>query len=302
MQVYKGLDIGTAKLGERQKVAGNGRYIPHHLVDVTTPDRPFSVAEYQRLARRAITDILARGRTPILAGGSALYLRAMIDPDYTFPPLAADPALRHRLRRRAEEQGSAALHRELASVDPESAARLHPNDLRRVIRALEIYHLTGRPASRWRPAAGHSLPYAPSLIGLILPRSLLYERIDRRTKEMLGRGWVEEVKGLLEAGYSPALPALQGLGYRHIVAYLRGECTHEEMVRLIQRDTRRFAKRQLTWFRRDRRIRWFDVSRYPNARILAAEIVAEIGRTTGAGVEYITEMSAKPPLEGKPGE
>ncbi|MGB9886364.1 MAG: tRNA (adenosine(37)-N6)-dimethylallyltransferase MiaA [Moorellales bacterium] len=302
MQVYKGLDIGTAKLTEAEKVAGNGRYIPHHLVDIITPDQPFSVAEYQQLARQAIAEISGRGKVPLLVGGSPLYLRAVTDPGYSFPPLKPDPGLRQRLHQQAREQGPESLHRELARVDPPTAARLHPNDWRRVVRALEIYYLTGQPPSGWRPRQVEDLPYSVRFTGLNLPRPELYRRINRRTEEMLGRGWVEEVKGLLAAGYSPELPSLQGLGYRQVVAFLQGVCSWEEMVRLIQRDTRRFAKRQLTWFRQDPRIRWFDVSRYPNARALAAEIVAADSRTTSSDVEYTTPTGTKPPLEGKVGE
>lgn len=302
MQVYRGLDIGTAKLDEEEKVASNGRYIVHHLVDLVAPDQPFSVAQYQRLARAAIEDIARRGKTPLLVGGTALYLRAVIEPSYHFPPLAVDPALRARLRGLAQEHGGEFLHRQLAQVDPETAARLHPNDLRRVIRALEIYYLTGRPASAVRKPAAGGGEYALKIFGLILPRPLLYERINRRAEAMLARGWVEEVKALLARGYAPDLPAMQGLGYRHIVAYLQGKCSWPEMVRLIKRDTRRFAKRQLTWFRRDPRIRWLDVSRYPGVQAVAQEIVSLASRTKDVGVEYSNAESPTPPLEGAPHE
>lgn len=286
MQVYRGLDIGTAKLGEEEKVASNGRYIVHHLVDLVAPDEPFSVAQYQKLAREAIEDIARRGKIPLLVGGTALYLRAVIEPSYHFPPLAVDAALRARLRREAEEHGEEFLHRKLAQVDPDTAARLHPHDIRRVIRALEIHYLTGQPASAWRKLPAGGGDYDLKIFGLILPRPLLYERINRRAEAMLARGWVEEVRGLLARGYAPDLPSMQGLGYRHIVAYLQGKCNWPEMVRLIKRDTRRFAKRQLTWFRRDRRICWLDVSRYPDAPAVAREIVTLAGRTKGTGVEY----------------
>lgn len=285
MQVYRGLDLGTAKLREDEKIAHNGRYIPHHLVDIVAPDEPFSVAVYQKLAREAIDDIARRGKLPLLVGGTALYLRAVTEPTYHFPPPGQD-GLRQALRREAAENGAAFLHQKLAHVDPATAARLHPHDVRRVVRALEVYYLTGQPFSAWRTGKPEEKPYDLRLFGLNLPRPLLYARINRRAEAMVARGWVEEVKGLLARGYKPELPALQGLGYRHIVAYLQGKCDREEMLRLIQRDTRRFAKRQLTWFRRDGRIRWLDVSRYPEPLAVAREILALAGRTNRQDVEY----------------
>lgn len=288
MQVYKGMDIGTAKLTEKEKIASNGRYIPHHLVDILTPDQPFSVAQYQEMARGAIEKIATAGKIPLLVGGTALYLRAVIEPTYHFPPLAPDPSVRERLRQEAQAEGAERLHRRLQELDPETARGLHPHDLRRVIRALEIYYLTGQPASRWRRQDRRSLPYDLNLFGLILPRPLLYERINRRVEAMLAKGWIEEVKKLLAEGYSPDLPAMKALGYRQIVAYLKGELNWEEMVRLIQRDTRHFAKRQMTWFRRDPRIQWLDVSQYCDYKVLAQEIVRRGSRTKGLGVEEYT--------------
>lgn len=288
MQVYRGMDIGTAKLSEQEKVSSNGCYISHHLVDIVAPDQPFSVAEYQKLAWAAITDIASRGKIPILAGGTGLYLRAVTDPCYDFPSISGNSSLRQQLYQEAETYGRIALHRRLAEVDPVSARRLHPNDLRRVVRALEIYYLSGQPASSVQSGQAAEPRYHYQVYGLNLPRPMLYRAIDRRAEEMLAAGWVEEVRALLNRGYDRNLPAMQGLGYRHIVNFLLGKSTWLEMVRLIQRDTRHFAKRQLTWFRRDQRVVWFEVNDYSDHTELAGDIVKDFGRTKKSVVEYLS--------------
>ncbi len=258
MQVYKGMDIGTAKPTPRET-----KGVPHHLIDVVTPDTPFNVALYRDMAHRVIAEVHARGRVPIVSGGTGLYIRAVLD-EFLFPDQGADPALRCRLQEMAAEHGPEHLYAMLVRVDPERAAELHPNDVRRVIRALEVYEVTGRPMSEHiREAKAKSPRYRDVRIGLIRPRSELYERINRRVDEQLRRGLVEEVK-TLRSRYPLQDTALQALGYKEIIAFLDGECSLDEAVRRLKRETRRYAKRQLTWFRRDESITWFDLSRYPS--------------------------------------
>ena len=255
MQVYKFMDIGTAKPTPKER-----RQIPHHLLDICLPNESFSVARYQRLAWDAIASIHRRGKLPILTGGTGLYVQAVVD-GLNFPPRPYDKQYRAQLQAMAREEGPEAVHRLLQQVDPETASRLHPNNLRRVIRALEISHCTGRPMSehladepRQKP------PYDLYMYGLTRDRSELYQRINLRVDEMIQAGLVDEVKGLMEMRYAEGKTALQALGYKEILAYLQGVRTLEESIELLKRDTRRYAKRQLTWFRRDRRIRWFNLS------------------------------------------
>ncbi|HBT48219.1 MAG TPA: tRNA (adenosine(37)-N6)-dimethylallyltransferase MiaA [Peptococcaceae bacterium] len=257
-QVYRGLDIGTAKLLPHQRVSSSGKLIPHHLLDVVEPDRAFSVAEYQRLARKAIADIHARGRLPLLVGGTGLYFQAVVDP-YFFAPGARDSRLRARLEEEAERYGNEHLYRRLEQVDPVAAGRIHPHDRRRIIRALEVYLLTGEPISATWKGRWSGSPYRLALAGLTMDRALLYERINRRVDGMLAAGLVDEVRELLRKGYDLETPALQILGYKEIALYLQGKLTFAEAVSLLKRNTRRYAKRQWTWFRRDPRIVWWEV-------------------------------------------
>lgn len=267
MMVYRGMDIGTAKpsLAER-------RGVPHHLIDVADPDEHFTVARYQELASAAIKDIQGRSRLPLLVGGTGLYIRAVID-RYRFP-VQCDPDLRSRLQDEARLFGSPHLHGRLAAVDPATAARLHPNDQRRIIRALEVFIQTGTPLSRFLEHGCRREPqYRLAMFGLSMPRVLLYRRIEKRVDELVQAGLVEEVRGLLAQGYGPELVAMKGLGYKEMVGYLRGNTTLEEAVNILKRNTRRFAKRQFTWFRRDDRICWLDLNALGGTRAAAREIV-----------------------------
>ncbi|KUK40952.1 MAG: tRNA dimethylallyltransferase [Clostridia bacterium 62_21] len=284
MMVYRGMDIGTAKptLVER-------RGVPHHLIDVVEPHAAFSVALYQELAEKCIADIHARGRLPLLVGGTGLYIRSVID-RYRFVA-APDPDLRRRLVDEARLAGPDALHARLAAVDPAAAARIHPHNVRRVIRALEVYHQTGQPITSFQePQRDASPKYRLWMFGLTMPREELYRRIEERVDRMLAAGLVDEVRRLLEGGYHRRFTAMQALGYKEIAAYLEGESTFEEAVRLLKRNTRRFAKRQLTWFRRDPRIRWLDVQALGGPPGAAKEIVASVGAAV-AGVKW---LPAKP--------
>lgn len=271
MLLYRHMDIGTAKptLVER-------RGIPHHMIDIAEPDQDYSVALYQKEARHLITNILARRNLPILVGGTGLYIRSVIDP-YDFGAAAGEPALRERFLIEAEQDGHDKLHQHLSEVDPDAAARLHPRDVRRVIRALEVYYLTGRPASSYMKLNQYHRPlYRLFMFGLNMERASLYRRIEQRVDKMLAAGLVEEVQSLLERGYRKELNAMRSLGYKEIAAYLTGEISLEEAVELLKRNTRRFAKRQLTWFRRDERIKWLDIEKFGSSEAIAQEITKNL--------------------------
>ncbi len=254
MQVYKGMDIGTAK-----PTPAEMQGVPHHLIGILEPDEAFSVAEFVQRARGCIGEIRLRGHLPVLAGGTGLYVGALLD-NIHFEEIKADPAVREALQRRAEEQGNASLLRELRQIDPETAAGLHENNLGRIIRALEVYKATGvtmsehRRRSRLEPS-----PFHPCMIGLAFAdREKLYDRIDRRVDAMLEQGLVEEALRFMQT-YQDTGTAHQAIGYKELFAYFRGEQTLEQAVDTIKRETRRYAKRQLTWFRRDPRIQWIYV-------------------------------------------
>jgi tRNA dimethylallyltransferase len=256
MQVYKGLDIGTAKPTEAERQG-----VPHHLLDVVAVDQEFSVADYQLMVEDILMDLAKRGKTPILTGGTGLYIRAVLE-GFVFDSQGKDDDLRARLQEVAESQGNIALHRRLAVVDPDTAKRLHPNDRRRVIRALEIYHTTGQPLSQHLDAQKQLEPRHQAVkFGLACNRPRLYQRIDARVDQMIEAGLLDEVKNLLEQGLAEGATAMQALGYKELVGYLRGEYDLAEAIRLLKRDTRRYAKRQLTWFRRDEEIIWLDLDK-----------------------------------------
>lgn len=254
MQVYRGMDIGTAKI-TKDEMEG----VPHHLIDIHEPDYPYSVAEFQEQSQRLITEITERGKLPFIVGGTGLYVESVCY-GYQFSESGADEEFRKEQFRYADENGAEALHRRLAEIDPESAERLHPNDLRRVVRALEVFHVTGIPLSSQLAPQKKESPYRLCMVGLTMDRQMLYNRIEERIDLMLQQGLVDEVAALMEKGFGPGLVAMQGLGYKEIVSYLQGECSYEEAVTLLKRDTRRFAKRQLSWFRHMKDIEWVDVT------------------------------------------
>ena len=251
-QIYRQMDIGTAKPTPEEQRAAR-----HHLIDCVDTSQPFSVADYQSLADTAIADIQARGKQVLLVGGAGLYFRAIVDGLFEGP--GADASLRERLEQEAAQHGVNVLHDRLRACDPGSADRIHPNNIIRVIRALEVYALTGTPMSelqqQWHP---ENQRYPFIAFCLTMPRALLYHRIEQRVDVMLANGLIAEVESLLAAGYSPDTLALQSFGYRELIAYLDGECTYIEAISQLKQNTRRFAKRQLTWFRKDTRIEWID--------------------------------------------
>ena len=249
LQLYRGMDIGTAKVTAEERAG-----VSHHLLDVLEVTEEASVSAYQREAREAIAGIRERGRTPILVGGSGLYVRAVLD-DIEFPP--TDAALRTRLERRAEEEGPAALHRELAAQDPEAAGIIGPRDARRIVRALEVGALTGRPFTAFLPRPSYADP-ATVQIGLRRDRSVLHERIALRVERMVEQGLLEEIRGLRERGLDEGLTARRAIGYQQGLAVLDGEMHCAQAVRDTIAGTRRLVRKQDTWFRRDQRISWLD--------------------------------------------
>src|SRR3990172_9393310 len=249
-QVYRHMDIGTAKPSARQRTR-----VPHHLIDVVDPDEAFSLAQYQTAAHAAIDDIFRRGRQPLLVGGTGLYVKAVTE-GLRIPAVPPNPELRAELETRAAQEGKLALHDELRRVDPAAAARIDPRNVRRTIRALEVYRLSGRRFSE--PGIVRPPPYPIITIGLTMPRPDLYRRIDARVGEMIAAGSIEETRQLA-LQYDWSLPALSGLGYRQIGRFVRGECSLEDAIAAIKRDTRGFVRRQYNWFRlTDPRIRWLD--------------------------------------------
>lgn len=276
MQLYQGMDIGTAK-PDQAEMGG----IPHHLLSIAPPTQRFSAAAFAQLAHKAMEEIRARGKMPVLCGGTGLYINAVTRP-MGFAQNQGDEALRSQLEARAaDEEGRRALHEELRAIDPQTAGRLHPNDIRRVIRALEVYQLTGKTMSELaeedqrRPDL-----YKTAFFALDFPREVLYERIDRRVDEMMRRGLEDEVRALLRDGLSEGCTAMQALGYKEMVWAIRGEISMERAVELIKQGSRNYAKRQLTWFRRDARVQWIGANGR-SARDVAEEMAR---RARQAGV------------------
>lgn len=266
MQVYRGMDIGTAKQPQGE------RAVPYHCLDLVDPGEPFSAALYQRCSRDAIDSILACGRTPVVVGGTGLYLRAALD-DLDFPPgEQADNHGREQYEAIAEVEGAEALWRMLDERDPASAALLHPNNVRRVVRALEMLDEGTRYADQAAGFARRESVYPTRFLGLTMEREALYRRIDDRVDAMLAAGLLGEVEGLLSAGLRDALTAAQAIGYKELVGVIEGERPLEEAVEEIKRSSRRYAKRQLTWFRADSRVQWLDVTGLSPAAALEAAL------------------------------
>lgn len=259
MQIYKYMDIGTAK-PTVEEMDG----IPHYMIDNIKPDEEFSVAVFRELSEKYIEDILSRGKRPIVVGGTGLYVNALTKP-WNFSKTEPNENLRHELETLAREKGAYYLHDRLREVDPISAENIHPNNVKRVIRALEVYQTSGKTKSQLdQESMENELKYEPILLGLSMERSTLYARIELRIDKMVEAGLIEEVQKLLDMGYNEDLVSMQGLGYKEIVKYLKGQYSLEEAIEILKRDTRRFAKRQLTWFRRDERIQWFKIEDYPS--------------------------------------
>lgn len=264
MQVYRYLDIGTAKPTHAERNA-----VPHHLIDILYPDEEFSAALYREEAQRAIADVQGRGKRAVVVGGTGLYIKALTSG--LIKGGEVDPAIRKRLQAEDQAGGRERLYGRLKETDPATAARLHPHDTYRVIRALEVYERTGQPISTLRKR--HLFkegPYQTLKIGLQREREELYGRIDLRVDAMITQGLKEEVEQILKMGYAPSIKALQSLGYKQIIHHLQGEYDLAEAVRLIKRDTRRYARRQMTWFKGDPEIRWIE---YPRDRGVVKDMI-----------------------------
>ena len=268
MQIFKGLDIGTAKISKAEMQG-----VPHHLIDIKEPWESFSAAEFKRLADEAIADIHARGKLPIIVGGTGFYINGVLY-EYHFGEADTDDAYRAQLEQYAAEHGNEALWHILNEKDPDSAAKLHSNDTKRVIRALEVLHVTGIPASeRQSTVDKKQLRYNAVYLALNLPREILYDRINRRVDIMIQDGLEAEVRHALAQGVPQDALSMTSLGYRQMIQYFNGEISFDRAVELIKRDTRHFAKRQLTWFRHDPNIQWVDKQGKTDAQI-EAELLA----------------------------
>jgi tRNA dimethylallyltransferase len=267
LQVYRGLEIGTAKPScyDREQ-------IPHHLVDILEPTETFSAGEFARQARIAIKEIRKRQRIPIVVGGSGLYCRALLDGLSPIPPIPQE--IRRQLRNRLEREGLAALRQELRGIDPEVERDLAAGDKQRILRALEVWLGTSRTLTSWRQFRSSEEPLSATKIGLTLPRTVLYDRIAQRATAMIDAGWVQEVKTLLEGGLSGSEPAFQAIGYRQLVEHVRRGSPLSETLEMIVVATRRYAKRQQTWFRREPGIRWFEALEFES---LVGQVEQEFG-------------------------
>jgi len=276
MQIYRGMDIGTAKPAQHEMCG-----IPHHLLSIANPDEKYSAAAYRELANQSIAQIYARGKQPVVCGGTGLYIDALTKP-MSFAEHVGNDELRAKLTALSETMtGKIQLHAMLEEVDPESAARLHINDVRRVIRAIEVYRLTGRTISQQaRMDQERTGDYDVIMFALNWPRDILYDRINRRVDEMIRQGLIEEVRSLLQQGLSEGTTAMQALGYKEIVAALRGKITMQDAIEAIKQGSRRYAKRQLTWFRRDERVHWIDPCG-KTVNEIADEMIKEIGKHAG---------------------
>lgn len=276
MQIYRTMDIGTAK-PTKEEMGG----IPHHMVDVADPEEDFSVARYVEMAARCVDDVLERGKLPIVAGGTGLYIDSLLS-GRTFAPFSPDSALRGELERELAEKGGQAMLEALAQVDPEAAQRLHPNDHKRIIRALEVYRSTGKTITQYNRETQAIPPrYNALTIGLAFQdRQAMWRRIDQRVDEMVAAGLEDEVRRLLTSGISPKCTAMQAIGYKEFTQALSGEMTWQEAADVVKLRSRQYAKRQLTWFGRNpntRWVRWDDPPEFEQGRRASTEYMEEFG-------------------------
>lgn len=283
-QVYRGMDIATDKptVAQRQGV-------PHRLIDLVDPDESFNAGQYRHLALLEIERLYGERRLPLIVGGTGLYVRTLIHGLCDAP--RADQAFRDSLLQKAQGQGRSFLHAELAQVDPELAARLHPHDEVKIVRALEVYHLSGRRLSEMQQQHRFAeQPFSVLMIGLTRDRPQLYERIDERVEMMFARGVVEETEQLLTKGYGRGLGAMKGLGYQQVAGYLAGDYDQAEALRLLKRDTRHFAKRQLTWFRKEPGLCWWSLSEQDRPVDVAAHLLDTIH-------SFVLELNQRRPAD-----
>jgi tRNA dimethylallyltransferase len=271
MQIYKGMDVGTAKITENEK-----RGVIHHMIDIVNPDENYSVSEFKNDAEKIIDNLLLKDKIPVIAGGSGLYVNSLIY-DLDFSNAKSNEKLREYYTYYYNEYGEEALYDKLIKIDPISAQRIHKNNIKRVIRALEVYDITGKKFSELNTdVRKESKKYDCVLIGLSMERKVLYERINQRVDEMLSNGLVEEVKSLIDNGYDKNLVSMRGIGYKEIIDYLEGSMDLEEAANILKRNTRRFAKRQYTWFLKDKNVKWFSMDNLDEAGNTVKNILEHI--------------------------
>lgn len=265
MQVYEGMDIGTGKISKDDQ-----KTVPHHLIDIQNPRDTFSAAAFQKETKRLITEIHERGNIPVIVGGSGLYIQAVLY-NYHFSDKKRDGNVTEQLEKRLEQAGNMALYEELAAIDPKHAETIHPNNHRRVIRALEVYYTTHETMSAYQEKQANLEPlYNPFIIGLEMERQKLYDKINRRVEKMLEAGLIDEIQALLQEGYRDA-PAMKAIGYKEIIPYIEGEISFNEAAALLKRNSRRYAKRQLTWFKNKMKedVCWYTMEEVPAITIAA---------------------------------
>jgi len=260
MQIYRYMDIGTAKPTQDDRAE-----VAHHMIDIIDPDEPFDAEMYSKIAREKISSLFNKEKIPFVVGGTGFYIKAL--EHGLFDPGPSDVEIRDRLREEAKNSGSGSLHEKLRQCDPDTADIIHPNDTYRIIRALEVYEMTGEGISAYRRQHDFSdNPYNVLKIGLKMNREALYTRINKRVDMMMEEGFVDEVKGLLDKGYHSDLKSMQSIGYRHITSFIMGDISREEAVRTMKRDTRRYAKRQFTWFNADPSVHWIEPGKIKEIR------------------------------------
>ncbi|NFD91935.1 tRNA (adenosine(37)-N6)-dimethylallyltransferase MiaA [Clostridium botulinum] len=270
MQIYKYMDIGSAKI-TKDEMKG----IPHHLIDVVEPHEEFNVSSFKDLAEKSIKDISNRGKLPIIAGGTGLYINSLIY-NYDFTDADRDEKYREYLTKLAEDKGNEYVHSLLKDIDEEYYEKLYPNDLKRVVRALEVYKITGKSISEYikeNEKKLYDIPYNVNYFILNMNRELLYERINKRVDIMMGKGLIEEVKKLESMGYTPDMQSMKGIGYKEVLFYLNGDISLDEAIYLIKKGSRNYAKRQLTWFRKDKRSIWIDKDKYSSEEEIVDKII-----------------------------
>ncbi|KEJ01058.1 tRNA delta(2)-isopentenylpyrophosphate transferase [Clostridium botulinum A2B7 92] len=270
MQIYKYMDIGSAKI-TKDEMKG----IPHHLIDVVEPHEEFNVSSFKVLAEKSIKDIWNRGKLPIIAGGTGLYINSLIY-NYDFTDADRDEKYREYLTKLAEDKGKEYVHSLLKDIDEKSYEKLYPNDLKRVVRALEVYKITGKSISEYTKENEkklYDIPYNVNYFVLNMNREVLYERINKRVDIMMDKGLIEEVKKLESMGYTPDMQSMKGIGYKEVLFYLNGDISLDEAIYLIKKGSRNYAKRQLTWFRKDKRSIWIDKDKYSSEEEIVDKII-----------------------------
>ncbi|EJO5348813.1 tRNA (adenosine(37)-N6)-dimethylallyltransferase MiaA [Clostridium botulinum] len=270
MQIYKYMDIGSAKINKEEM-----KGIPHYLIDVVEPHQEFNVASFKTLAEKSIKDIISRGKLPIIAGGTGLYINSLIY-NYDFTDADRDEEYREYLTKLAEDKGKEYVHNLLKDIDKESYEKLYPNDLKRVVRALEVFKITGKSISEYTKENEkklYDIPYNINYFVLNMDREVLYERINKRVDIMIDKGLIKEVNNLKSMGYTPDMQSMKGIGYKEILFYLNGDISLDEAIYLIKKGSRNYAKRQLTWFRKDKRSIWIDKDKYRCEDEIVDEII-----------------------------